>query len=58
MLLIDVREAEAEAVRQDGSAPSGSPSGGGGQHPVGRVADGVAGGVRAGEAAERVDELG
>lgn len=57
MLLIDVREAEAEAVGEDGSAPPCPAPGGGGEHTVGGVADGAAGGVRAGEAAERVDEL-
>lgn len=58
MLLVDVSEAEAEAVGEDGSAPSGPAPGGDGQHPVGGVADGVAGGVGAAEMAERVHELG
>lgn len=60
MLLVDVSEAEAKAVGEDGPAPSGLTPGGDRQHPVGGVADNVAasiGGFGAAEVAEGVDEL-
>lgn len=60
MLLVDVSEAEAKAVGEDGPAPSGLTPGGDRQHPVRGIADNVAagiGGFGAAKVAEGVDEL-
>lgn len=60
MLLVDVREAEAEAVGEDCSAPPGLAACGGSEDPVGGVANGLGagvGGFGAAEVTQGVDEL-